>query len=115
MPTWSEALTQIKAWQSANPNQSKCFMITAGEIASLNAQVASGLNALKVYLGQDANGKITAFFIGCISDGSGGYNDYNIPSNQSAWNTAVSGGTLPLKKDGAPCPTDCGSNNYLNR
>ena len=114
MSTWSEAAIQIKAWQTANPSQSKCFMITAGDIASLNAQAAGGLNAIKVYLGQDTNGKITAFFIGCISDGNDGYNDYSVPANQPAWNTALNAGTLPLKKDGLPCPANCGSNNYLN-
>jgi hypothetical protein len=114
MSTWSEAATQIKAWQSVNPSKSKCFMITAGDIASLNAQVAGGLNALRIYLGQDANGNITAFFVGCIDDGSGNYNDYNIPSNQANWNTAVNNNTLPLKKDARPCPVNCSSNNYLN-
>jgi len=111
---WSDALTQIKAWQTNNQGQSKCFLITAGEIASLNAQLSGGMNALKVYLGQDSNGKITAFFIGCVDDGNGSYNDYNVPANQSAWNTAVNNNTLPLKKDGLPCPTACGSSNYLN-
>jgi hypothetical protein len=113
MLTWNEALTQIKAWQSANPTQSKCFLITAADIANINTQ-AGNISALKMYLGQDSNGKVTAFFVGCVPDGNGGHNDYNIPSNQSAWNTAAGGGTLPLKKDGQPCPTACGSTNYLN-
>lgn len=111
---WSEAATQIKAWQANNPNQSKCFLITAGDIANLNSQIPAGMNAIKIYLGQDANGKISAFFIGCVSDGATGYNDYNIPANQTAWNNAVNAGTLPMKKDGSPCPTSCGTNNYLN-
>lgn len=111
---WSDAATQIKAFQAANPNQSKCFLITAGDIAALNSQLAAGMNAIRVYLGQDTTGKISAFFIGCVTDGNGGYNDYNIPSNQQAWNNAVNSGTLPLKKDGAPCPTSCSSANYLN-
>ena len=112
--TWAEVATQIKAWQANNPNQPKCFLITAGEVSQINAQLSSGLNALKIYLGQDANGTISAFFIGCVSDGNGGYNDYNIPTNQTSWNNAVNAGTLPLKKEGQPCPTVCGTTNYLN-
>ena len=112
--TWGEAATQIKAWQTNNPTQPKCFLITAGDISLINAQLAAGMNALKLYIGQDSNGKIAAFFIGCVSDGTGGFNDYNIPSNQTAWNNAINSGTLPLKKDGLPCPTQCGSGNYLN-
>jgi hypothetical protein len=111
--TWSEIASQIKAWQANNPNQPKCFLITAGDISQINAQLASGMNALKVYLGQDPHGIISAFFIGCISDG-GGFSDYNIPSNQTAWNNAINSGTLPLKKEGLPCPTQCGAINYLN-
>jgi hypothetical protein len=112
--TWSEAATQIKAWQTKNPNQPKCFLITAGDVSQLNAQLAAGMNALKLYLGQDANGVLTAFFIGCVSDGNGSFNDFEIPSNQTSWNNAISSGTLPLKKEALPCPTVCGTSNYLN-
>lgn len=110
---WTDAATQIKAWQSANPNQTKCMLITAAEISSINAQ-STGICALKIYLGQDANGNVTGFFIGCVDDGNGGYNDFNIPLNQSGWNTALSANLLPVKKDAKPCPVWCGTSNYLN-
>jgi hypothetical protein len=69
---------------------------------------------LKLYLGEDANGNVTGFFIGCVSDGNGGYNDYNIPLNQTTWDSALNSGSLPLKKDAKPCPVWCGTANYLN-
>jgi hypothetical protein len=111
---WADALAQIKTWQNNNPNQPKCFLITAADIAQLNAQLSNGMGALRVYLGQNLNGALSVFFIGCVRDGSGGYDDYNIPSNQSAWNTALGSNALPLVKGGTPCPTACSSANYLN-
>jgi hypothetical protein len=111
---WSDAVTQIKAWQLTHPNQPKCFLITAADIASINAQLTGGMSALKMYLGQDANGTVSAFFIGCVADGSGSYDDCNMPGNQSVWNSALGANALPVKKDGLPCPTHCGSTNVLN-
>jgi|SRR5215471_6236183 len=111
---WADALTQIKTWQTNNPNQPKCFLITADDLSRLNSQLSNGMGALRVYLGQNANGSLSVFFIGCVDDGNGGYNDYNIPVNQTAWNSAAGSNALPLVKGGAPCPTACSSSNYLN-
>src|SRR5438045_9589798 len=109
---WNKSIIQIKAWQSAHPNQPKCFLIKASEIAHILSQ--GDISALKVYLGQDSNGKVSAFFIGCVDDGNGGHNDYNIPAGPAIWDAAVNNNNLPIKKDGQPCPIYCGSSNYLN-
>src|SRR5262245_45246234 len=109
---WNNAMIQIKAWQAAHPNQPKCFLIKASEIAQI---ISQGNNtALKVYLGQDSNGKVNTFFIGCVDDGNGGHNDFNIPEAPVTWDAAVTNDNLPVKKDGMPCPTACGTSNYLN-
>jgi hypothetical protein len=112
--TWSQAATEIKNWQTNNPGKPISFLIKAGEIAQLNGQTESGMDAIKVYLGSDANGVITAYFVGAVSDGGTGFNDYGIPVTLTAFNNALSAGTIPLKRDALPCPTQCGTNNYLN-
>ena len=114
MSTWNEAVTQIKAWQTNNPNQTKNILLTAGQIAALNAQLETGADAISIYLGEDANGKITAFAVAALSDGNGNYNDWNIPTTETDFDSAVSAATIPAKRDAQPCPTYCRGANYLN-
>ena len=112
--TWSQVATEIKTWQTNNPGQTKSILLTAGQIAAINAQIEQGADALDIYLGEDSNGQINGYAIAAMSDGNGNYNDWNIPTNQTDFDSAVSSGTIPLKRDAQPCPTYCRSANYLN-
>ena len=114
MSTWSEAATQIKAWQTANAGKVKSLLVKAGDIGSINSQLPGGMQGFRVYLGLDSNGNITGTLVGCTLDANGNYNDYNIPVSQTDFNNAVSAGTLPTKRSTDPCPTVCGGANYLN-
>lgn len=112
MSTWSEAATQIKAWQAANPGKVKSLLVKAGDIGAINSQLSSGMQAFRLYLGLDSNGNITGTLVGCTQDANGNYNDYNIPVSGTDFINNAS--TLPTKRATDPCPTVCGGANYLN-
>src|SRR4051812_38037286 len=64
------AQDEICSYQSSHPNQMRAFYFTWSDLRDIHNQDPS-IDGVRIYLGQDATGKFTAYANGCV-----GANDY---------------------------------------
>lgn len=104
MSVYNDAVSECSCHRTNDSGQPKAFLIKMSEVGQLIAANIDGLDGIRVYTGQDASGKKTAYFVGAVKTGENDafgnpiYNDVNI--------------TTLVK--GRPCPNWCSGTNALN-
>lgn len=94
--------------------KTKAYLFTRETLDKLLNQSAEGLDAVRVYIGQEVFEEGTAirlYAVGAKKNEAGNYDDYNIPTEQNIINEEE---TTTELEEGNPCPTSCSSPNPLN-
>lgn len=97
MTLWNVATANIKRWVQKYPDRKRAFLLSKQDVMEILAQ-SKDVVAIRSYNGENLNGEMTQFWVGCVRNSTGGFDDY-LPSTDLT--------LKPIVKGTLPCPDFC--------